>query len=169
MKGHAADDPWHATSNHRPGGALIEKGALGQKTRAGSSASWQGIRYSTWRSWTTVPLPGDCHRRSTPFSRSGIRHEKFAALRASGHRSQILWAIFRDIFPLAACQLEQIADTPATSTSPCAGASAGARVRSRHGRPRAGSRSPKRLPRHRRRRRHECTPCQLGVRGNGVH
>jgi 3-hydroxyacyl-CoA dehydrogenase len=58
--------------------------------------------------------------------------EVLPQLRASSHpQAQFLWAIFRDIFHYAAVHLESIADNARDLDSPCAGASAGRRGRSR--------------------------------------
>ncbi len=107
------DDPWHrhfaVPAWLR---ALIEKGALGQKTRG-------GIYRKQGRDIQVLDVGLQDYRVSGGAIADEVaailkmRHpaEKFAALRASAHpQAQFLWAIFRDIFHYAAVQLEHIAD-----------------------------------------------------------
>jgi 3-hydroxyacyl-CoA dehydrogenase len=91
--------------------ALLEKGALGQKTRAGI--------YADKGKQVLDPATGD-YRDAGAKPDEAVRAllkiknpaEKFAALRASEHpQAQFLWAIHRDVFHYAAVLLAEIADT----------------------------------------------------------
>ena len=91
--------------------ALLEKGALGQKTRAGI--------YADKGKQVLDPTTGD-YRDAGAQADEAVRAllkiknpaEKFAALRASEHpQAQFLWAIHRDVFHYAAVLLAEIADT----------------------------------------------------------
>lgn len=107
------EDPWHrhfATPAWLQ--ALIEKGALGQKTRC-------GIFRKQGREIQVLDLAARDYRASAGTIAEEVGAilkmknpaEKFAALRASSHpQAQFLWAIFRDIFHYAAVQLENVAD-----------------------------------------------------------
>ncbi len=107
------DDPWHAHFNVPLWlKALIEKGALGQKTRC-------GIFRKQGKEIQVLDLAKQDYRSSggeiaeEVAAILKIRHpaEKFAALRACTHpQAQFLWAIFRDVFHYCAAQLEHIAD-----------------------------------------------------------
>jgi len=107
------DDPWHKYY-HLPDwlDGLIEKGALGQKTRV-------GIYKKSGREILVFdPAAGD-YRPSAPQVADEVQAmlairdvgERFAALRASDHpQARLLWACHRDVFHYAACLLAEIAD-----------------------------------------------------------
>ncbi|MBI1906519.1 MAG: 3-hydroxyacyl-CoA dehydrogenase/enoyl-CoA hydratase family protein [Rhodocyclales bacterium] len=113
MQSTLADDPWHAYYQ-QPAWlqALIAKGALGQKTRAGIfrkegkkimvlDVARQDYRVSAGE---VAPDVAEILKIRNPA-------EKFAQLRASSHpQAQFLWAIFRDIFHYCATHLGAIAD-----------------------------------------------------------
>jgi 3-hydroxyacyl-CoA dehydrogenase len=92
--------------------ALIDQGALGQKTRC-------GIFRKQGKEIQVLDLGKKDYRASAGAVAEEVAAilklrdpgEKFAALRASPHpQAQFLWAIFRDVFHYAAVQLEHIAD-----------------------------------------------------------
>ncbi|WP_412480524.1 3-hydroxyacyl-CoA dehydrogenase/enoyl-CoA hydratase family protein [Azonexus sp. IMCC34839] len=106
-------DPWHS---HFTVPAwlklLIEKGALGQKTRC-------GIFRKQGKEIQVLDLAAQDYRKSAGEIAEEVAvilkiknpAEKFAALRASAHpQAQFLWAIFRDVFHYCATQLENVAD-----------------------------------------------------------
>jgi 3-hydroxyacyl-CoA dehydrogenase len=107
------NDPWHAYFKVPAWLALlIEKGALGQKTRA-------GIFKKEGKEIHVLDLGKQAYRKSSGEVAEEVGAilkiknpaEKFAALRACAHpQAQFLWAIFRDIFHYAAVQLESVAD-----------------------------------------------------------
>ena len=106
------DDPWREYFNPPAWlNALIEKGALGQKTRVGIYANKgkQVLDTATGDYRDAGAKPDE-----TVQALLKIKHpaEKFAALRASDHpQAQFLWAIHRDAFHYAAALLAEIADT----------------------------------------------------------
>ncbi len=92
--------------------ALIAKGALGQKTKA-------GIFRKQGKQIQVLDLAVQDYRDSTgkpadevvAILKNKNPAEKFAQLRASSHpQAQFLWAIFRDIFHYVAVHLETIAN-----------------------------------------------------------
>ncbi|WP_300456076.1 3-hydroxyacyl-CoA dehydrogenase/enoyl-CoA hydratase family protein [Accumulibacter sp.] len=107
------DDPWHAYYRVPAWlAALIGRGALGQKTRA-------GIFRKDGRAIKVLDLTLQDYRDSAgaidPTVLAILENrspaEKFAQLRNSGHpQAQFLWAIFRDIFHYVAFHLADIAD-----------------------------------------------------------
>ncbi|MCB1890422.1 MAG: 3-hydroxyacyl-CoA dehydrogenase/enoyl-CoA hydratase family protein [Rhodocyclaceae bacterium] len=113
MQATLPDDPWHgyyAAPAWLSG--LIDKGALGQKTRAGIfrkegkqivvlDLAKQDYRPSGAE---VAPEVADILKQRDPV-------EKFARLRASEHpQARFLWAIFRDVFHYCAVHLADIAD-----------------------------------------------------------
>ncbi|WP_234086354.1 3-hydroxyacyl-CoA dehydrogenase/enoyl-CoA hydratase family protein [Azonexus sp. R2A61] len=106
-------DAWHAHFKVPAWlSLLIEKGALGQKTRC-------GIFRKQGKEIQVLDLAAQDYRASAGEVAEEvaailkIKHpaEKFAALRASAHpQAQFLWAIFRDVFHYCAVQLENVAD-----------------------------------------------------------
>jgi 3-hydroxyacyl-CoA dehydrogenase len=113
MQATLADDPWHAYFKEPEWlQALIAKGALGQKTRAGIfrkegkqilvlDVAQQNYRPSAGE---IAPEVADILKNRDPAAR-------FAQLRASEHpQAQFLWSIFRDVFHYCAVHLGAIAD-----------------------------------------------------------
>lgn len=108
------DDPWHsyftAPTWHK---ALIEKGALGQKTGA-------GIFRKVGKDIVVLDLEKQDYRSADRKAADEVIEilktknpvEKFAKLRASKHpQAQFIWAVFRDLFHYSAYHLASIADT----------------------------------------------------------
>jgi 3-hydroxyacyl-CoA dehydrogenase len=108
------DDPWHKYFNAPAWlGALIAKGALGQKTGA-------GIFRKVGKDIVVLDLEKQDYRPSDRGAAPELVEvlktknpaEKFAKLRASEHpQAQFLWAVFRDLFHYSAYHLADIADT----------------------------------------------------------
>jgi len=108
------DDPWHAYFQAPKWlGALVEKGALGQKTGA-------GIYTKRGKDILVLDLAAQDYRASAgevaPDVAALLKEKdparKFAALRASEHpQARFLWAVFRDLFHYSAFHLASIADT----------------------------------------------------------
>jgi len=108
------DDPWHAYFKSPAWlGALIEKGALGQKTGA-------GIFRKAGKDIVVLDLEKQDYRASDRKAAPEVVEilklknpaEKFAKLRESAHpQAQFLWACFRDLFHYSAFHLADIADT----------------------------------------------------------
>ncbi|WP_205230439.1 3-hydroxyacyl-CoA dehydrogenase/enoyl-CoA hydratase family protein [Azospira oryzae] len=106
-------DPWHSHFQAPAWlAALIEKGALGQKTKC-------GIFRKQGKEIQVLDLAKQDYRISAGEIAPEVAEilkiknpaEKFAALRASGHKqAQFLWAIYRDVFHYCAFHLESIAD-----------------------------------------------------------
>ncbi len=107
------NDPWHAhfvTPAWLT--ALIEQGALGQKTRCGIFRK-QGkeIQVLDLAKRDYRASAGEIAEEVAAILKIKNPAEKFAALRASSQpQAQFLWAIFCDIFHYAAVQLENVAD-----------------------------------------------------------
>ncbi|MEN3112474.1 3-hydroxyacyl-CoA dehydrogenase/enoyl-CoA hydratase family protein [Uliginosibacterium paludis] len=112
MTDHLADDPW-AAHYATPAwlSALIAKGALGQKTKA-------GIYRKEGKQIRVLDLARQDYRDSgaeVAEEVAAIMKEKdpaarFARLRESSHpQAQFLWAIFRDVFHYVAVHLGSIA------------------------------------------------------------
>ncbi|BAL26542.1 3-hydroxyacyl-CoA dehydrogenase/enoyl-CoA hydratase family protein [Azoarcus sp. KH32C] len=113
MQATLADDPWHAHFKSPDWlQALIAKGALGQKTRAGIyrkegkqiqvlDLKTQGYRLSA----------GDVVSEVESILKTKDPVERFALLAASElPESQFLWSVFRDVFHYCAVHLGDIAD-----------------------------------------------------------
>ncbi|MEP6881912.1 MAG: 3-hydroxyacyl-CoA dehydrogenase family protein, partial [Dokdonella sp.] len=108
------NDPWHKYYKAPAWlGALIEKGALGQKTGA-------GFFRKVGKDIQVLDLAKQDYRPATEGVSEelgkilAIRNptEKFAALRASSdNQAQFLWAMFRDLFHYTAFHLADIAET----------------------------------------------------------
>ena len=108
------DDPWHAYFNAPAWlGALIQQGALGQKTGA-------GIFRKVGKDIVVLDLEKQDYRASDRTAAAEVVEilklknpaEKFAKLRESTHpHAQFLWACFRDLFHYSAFHLADIADT----------------------------------------------------------
>ncbi len=107
------DDPWHGFYQSPAWlRALIEKGALGQKTKC-------GVFRKQGKEIQVLDLEAQDYRASkaevAPEVDAILKNrnpaEKFAQLRASQHpQAQFLWAIFRDVFHYCAYHLADIAD-----------------------------------------------------------
>jgi 3-hydroxyacyl-CoA dehydrogenase len=105
-------DPWHAHYNAPAWlAALIAKGALGQKTKA-------GIFVKKGKEIHVLDLAKQDYRLSAGAIAEEVQAilkerspaQQFAKLRASSHpQAQFLWAIFRDLFHYCAVHLAEIA------------------------------------------------------------
>ncbi|HHW78481.1 MAG TPA: 3-hydroxyacyl-CoA dehydrogenase/enoyl-CoA hydratase family protein, partial [Xanthomonadaceae bacterium] len=104
-------DPWRQYFNPPPWlNALIEKGALGQKTKVGIYAGKgkQVLDPATGEYRDAGAKPDEAVQAILKIKNPA---EKFAALRASDHpQARFLWAIHRDVFHYAAVLLAEIAD-----------------------------------------------------------
>ena len=108
------DDPWHKYFQAPKWlAALVEKGALGQKTGA-------GFYTKRGKDILVLDLATQDYRPSAPELEPEVAAilkerdtaKKFAALRASSHpQAQFLWACFRDLFHYSAYHLKDIAET----------------------------------------------------------
>ncbi|MDQ3617643.1 MAG: 3-hydroxyacyl-CoA dehydrogenase/enoyl-CoA hydratase family protein [Pseudomonadota bacterium] len=108
------DDPWHQYFKAPKWlAALIEKGALGQKTGA-------GVYTKRGKDILVLDLEAQDYRASAGEPDADVAAllkekdpaKKFAALRASEHpQAKFLWACFRDTFHYSAYHLECIAET----------------------------------------------------------
>jgi 3-hydroxyacyl-CoA dehydrogenase len=108
------DDPWHPHFKSPAWlSALIEKGALGQKTGA-------GVYRKTGKDILVLDLAKRDYRPSEQKASDEVAAilaiknpaEQFAKLRASNDpQAQFLWASFRDLFHYSAFHLADIADT----------------------------------------------------------
>ncbi len=108
------DDPWHKYFKAPAWlGAMIEKGALGQKTGA-------GIFRKVGKDIVVLDLEKQDYRPADRAAAPEVVEilkiknpaEKFAKLRESAHpHAQFLWAMFRDLFHYSAYHLADIADT----------------------------------------------------------
>jgi 3-hydroxyacyl-CoA dehydrogenase len=106
-------DPWHGFYQSPAWlEALIAKGALGQKTKA-------GVFQRVGKDIQVLDLVQQTYRRAEGVIDPGVagilalEHpaEKFSRLRANDHpQAQFLWSIFRDLFHYAAYHLASIAD-----------------------------------------------------------
>ena len=107
------NDPWHSLFKAPVWlKALIEKGALGQKTRAGIfRKDGKKILVLDVAQQDYRPSAGEVAPEVAAILKNRNPAEKFAQLRASGHpQAQFLWAIFRDVFHYCAYHLGDIAD-----------------------------------------------------------
>ncbi|TXH65108.1 MAG: 3-hydroxyacyl-CoA dehydrogenase/enoyl-CoA hydratase family protein [Lysobacteraceae bacterium] len=108
------DDPWHRYFKAPAWlGALIEKGALGQKTGA-------GIFRKVGKDIAVLDLAKQDYRAADRDAAPELIEilktkdpaQKFGKLRASDHpQARFLWAMFRDLFHYSAYHLADIADT----------------------------------------------------------
>lgn len=108
------NDPWHSIFKLPAWmAALIEQGALGQKTGA-------GIYRKQGKDILVLDLAAKDYRKSDAVLDAevekilGIRNpaEQFKALRECNHpQAQFLWAIFRDVFHYSAFHLKDIAQS----------------------------------------------------------
>ncbi|QGW64889.1 3-hydroxyacyl-CoA dehydrogenase [Lysobacter soli] len=108
------DDPWHQYFQAPKWlTALIEKGALGQKTGAGVyTKRGKDILVLDLKAQDYRVSAGELDAEVAALLKERDPAKKFAALRASQHpQAQFLWAIFRDSFHYSAYHLESIAET----------------------------------------------------------
>ncbi|KQZ57751.1 MULTISPECIES: 3-hydroxyacyl-CoA dehydrogenase/enoyl-CoA hydratase family protein [unclassified Lysobacter] len=108
------DDPWHSYFKAPKWlAALIEKGALGQKTGAGVyTKRGKDILVLDLKAQDYRVSAGELDADVAALLKERDPAKKFAALRASSHpQAQFLWAVFRDSFHYSAFHLESIADT----------------------------------------------------------
>ncbi|MDG2518126.1 3-hydroxyacyl-CoA dehydrogenase/enoyl-CoA hydratase family protein [Lysobacter soli] len=108
------DDPWHEYFKAPKWlTALIEKGALGQKTGAGVyTKRGKDILVLDLKAQDYRVSAGELDAEVAALLKERDPAKKFAALRASQHpQAQFLWAIFRDSFHYSAYHLESIAET----------------------------------------------------------
>jgi len=106
-----SDDPWHAYYRSPAWlSSLIEKGALGQKTRV-------GVFRKVGKEIEVLDLAQQAYRPATGAVDPAVAQilalkdqvERFAKLRSSTHpHAQFLWAIFRDLFHYCAFHLQTI-------------------------------------------------------------
>lgn len=108
------NDPWHRYFQAPKWlTALIEKGALGQKTGAGIySKRGKDILVLDLQAQDYRPSQQDVDPEVGAILKEKDPAKKFAALRASEHpQAQFLWAVFRDLFHYSAYHLADIAET----------------------------------------------------------
>ena len=108
------DDPWHSYFVAPKWlSALIDKGALGQKTGAGFyTRRGKDILVLDLKAQDYRPSAGELDPEVAALLKEKDPARKFAALRASDHpQAQFLWACFRDTFHYSAFHLADIADT----------------------------------------------------------
>ncbi len=108
------DDPWHTYfKTPRWLSALVEKGALGQKTGAGFyTKKGKDILVLDLKAQDYRPVTSELDPEVAALLKERDPSKKFAALRASAHpQAKFLWACFRDTFHYTAYHLESIADT----------------------------------------------------------
>ena len=107
------EDPWHAHYAVPDWlSALINKGALGQKTRCGIfRKEGKTIQVLDLSSQNYRDSVGEIAPEVLEILKNKNPVEKFAQLRACVHpQAQFLWAIFRDIFHYVAFHLAEVAD-----------------------------------------------------------
>ena len=106
------NDPWHPFYVSPAWmAALIAKGALGQKTKAGIfTKKGKDIMVLDLAKQDYVVSTGKMADEVAAILKIKNPAEQFAALRASAHpQAQFLWSIFRDLFHYCAIQLADIA------------------------------------------------------------
>ena len=113
MQATLPDDPWHAHFKSPDWlQALIAKGALGQKTRAGIyRKEGKQIQVLDLKTGDYRPSAGDVIPAVETMLKIKDPVERFALLAASELlEAQFLWSIFRDVFHYCAVHLGDIAD-----------------------------------------------------------
>ena len=108
------DDPWHKYfKSPKWLQALIEKGALGQKTGAGIfRKAGKDILVLDLEKQDYRPADRGAAPEVVEILKTRDPAEKFAKLRASEHpQAKFLWAVFRDLFHYTAYHLADIAET----------------------------------------------------------
>lgn len=114
MDDNLPNDPWHAYYATPPVlKALIAKGALGQKTKAGFfTKKGKDILVIDVAKQDYVAGTGKVADEVAAILKIKNPAEQFAALRASAHpQAQFLWAIFRDVFHYIAVHLGSVAES----------------------------------------------------------
>ncbi|MBO9354668.1 3-hydroxyacyl-CoA dehydrogenase [Bordetella petrii] len=112
MRDKLPDDPWHAHFQLPAWlDALIQRGALGQKSGAGVYRKvGKEIRVLDPAAGDYRPSAGAVADEVDAILKQRDPALRFAALRASEHpQARFLWSLFRDIFHYSAFQLEHIA------------------------------------------------------------
>jgi 3-hydroxyacyl-CoA dehydrogenase len=107
------DDPWHRYYAIPPWlQALIDQGALGQKTRRGVYQKiGQDIHVLDPASGGYRPAQGKADEGVAEILKEKDAAQRFARLHASDHpQARLLWAIYRDAFHYCAVHLADIAD-----------------------------------------------------------
>ena len=108
------DDPWHRYFKSPAWlTALIDKGALGQKTRAGVFRKvGKDIMVLDLEKQDYRPADRKAAAEVVEILKTRDPAEKFQKLRDSDHpQAQFLWAVFRDLFHYSAFHLADIAET----------------------------------------------------------
>ena len=108
------DDPWHKYfKSPKWLAALIDKGALGQKTGAGIYRKiGKDIGVLDLEKQDYRPADRAAAPEVVEILKTKDPAEKFSRLRASEHpQAQFLWALFRDLFHYSAYHLADIAET----------------------------------------------------------
>ncbi|MBL8523620.1 MAG: 3-hydroxyacyl-CoA dehydrogenase/enoyl-CoA hydratase family protein [Betaproteobacteria bacterium] len=114
MDDNLPNDPWHKFYAVPPYlKAMIEKGVLGQKTKAGFfTKKGKDILTLDLAKQDYVPGTGKVADEVAAMLKIKNPAEQFAALRASSHpQAQFLWSIFRDVFHYIAVHLGSVADS----------------------------------------------------------
>jgi len=115
MKNGLPDDPWHKHFEHPAWmSALIEKGALGQKTGAGVyMKKGRDILVLDTEKSEYRAQNAEIDPRVLEIMKKGNPQDRLSDLHAlqDSPQAQFLWSIFRDLFHYCATQLEYIADT----------------------------------------------------------
>ena len=107
-----AGDPWHPHYQSPPFlAALVAKGALGAKTKAGFyTKKGKDILVIDVAKQDYVPQKAAIADEVQAILKEKSPAQQFARLRASSHpQAQFLWAIFRDVFHYSAVHLADIA------------------------------------------------------------
>ncbi|MFO1284145.1 MAG: 3-hydroxyacyl-CoA dehydrogenase/enoyl-CoA hydratase family protein [Burkholderiales bacterium] len=113
MRDTLPDDPWHGRFRVPPViEALVAKGALGAKAKAGFyRKEGRDIRVFDPAAGDYRPGGGEVDAGVAAILATTDPAAKLAKLRASGHpQAELLWATFRDVFHYAAVHLAAIAD-----------------------------------------------------------
>ncbi|AWP74574.1 3-hydroxyacyl-CoA dehydrogenase/enoyl-CoA hydratase family protein [Bordetella bronchiseptica] len=113
MRDNLPDDPWHAYFE-LPAWlqALIDQGALGQKSGAGVyRKAGKEIQVLDPASGQYRPSAGALADETAAILKERDPARRLAQLRASTHpQAQFVWSLLRDIFHYSACQLAGVAD-----------------------------------------------------------
>ncbi|WP_154223113.1 3-hydroxyacyl-CoA dehydrogenase/enoyl-CoA hydratase family protein [Marinicella rhabdoformis] len=115
MKNGLPDDAWQPHFEHPAWmTALIEKGALGQKTRAGVyMKKGKDILVMDTEQGEYRPQNAEIDPQVLEILKKGKPQERLLKLQAlkDSPQAQFLWSIYRDLFHYCATQLEDIADS----------------------------------------------------------